>query len=124
MNKEKSKGQKADIYSLGVILFMMRTGNYPYFENQQVMDFDLFALLAHERDLFWRVHNKISRRNENLSSEFKDLFVSMTKMDPKERISIQNIKQHPWYNQEVYTQEESAALVGGLLEYLESKSKF
>jgi len=45
---------------------------------------------------FWEVHS-----DENLSDDFKDLVTKMLHVDPKDRLSLKGIKNHPWYRGKV-----------------------
>ena len=54
---------------------------------------------------FWSKHSQLSGK-DFLSSECKDLIQNLIDEDPLKRYSISEIKQHPWYTQEVPTDEE------------------
>jgi len=74
----------SDIWSVGIILFAMVTATLP---------FDGPNSLA--------VLKKIVRGEFNtppqIPKELQDLISLMLTLDPKERITIPQIKQHPWY---------------------------
>ena len=82
-----------DIFSLGHLLFNMATG-YLAFKSASERD-KLYKLIQKKKyDSFW---NQVEVNiNENLSKEFKDLFVGMVAYEPKERPSIGEILDHPW----------------------------
>jgi serine/threonine protein kinase len=109
--------QKADVYSAGVCLFLLRAGYRPYLEMKGTTSQDLWGMLlsndASERQEFWDNHEDLCKSNGvQLSSEFKQLFEAMTRADPTERLSIHQIKQSKWYNGAVYTNEQLKALMG------------
>ena len=61
-------GKKADVFSLGVILFVIVQGKFPFIEASQVDKF--YSLIYTKRYMeYWQV---IDRHNY-LSQEFKDL---------------------------------------------------
>jgi len=98
----------ADIYSIGIILFMMQSqGVLPHLENEKYQGVNLFEALGNDLNLFWKKHIDFHReRVLRFSQEFKDLFIGMTRTHPKERFTIQDIKNSKWYNGEVYSSDE------------------
>ena len=99
-------GIKADIFSLGVVLFYIVT-NRSIFKNSKMfskyynpnydkyIDEDKYYLLIKnkENDEFWKV---VIGEELNLSVEFKDLVINMIAYEPNERLSIEQIINHPW----------------------------
>ncbi|EEB17390.1 ser/thr protein kinase-trb, putative [Pediculus humanus corporis] len=80
-------GKAADMWSLGVILFTMLVGRYP------------FSDLDHT-NLF----KKISRGNFNIpdtvSNKAKCLIRNLMRREPRERISSEDVLLHPWVVQD------------------------
>jgi serine/threonine protein kinase len=113
--------EKADVYSSGIILFTLRTGYLPYFEDESLYGYDLFDLMLNNVDSFWIAHRIIGRSVGKFSDEFKKLFISMTKKEPEQRASIQEIKESDWYRGPTYTQEELQGVVSQFIE--EKKAK-
>ena len=84
-----------DIFSCGVILFLLLTG-YPPFQTATVDD-RWYGNIAHGKaKKFWKQH-----RGSGLTPYAIDLITKMLAFDPNSRISIDNIKKHPWYNDEI-----------------------
>jgi serine/threonine protein kinase len=76
-------GRKADIWSLGVILFAMVTGEHPWnISNTSIM-------LRQILKAAYTVPGFVS-------SQCKDLLSSILKVNPQDRISIEDILKHPW----------------------------
>jgi Protein kinase domain. len=105
----------ADIYSAGVVLYTMRTKFFPHSEDSKINGYDL-AQYLHEGDSskFWDAQYAINGDKDSfslLSEEFKELFWSMTRGNPKERASLEEIKESSWYNGPVYGAEELAIKV-------------
>jgi len=99
--------EKADIYSMGIILFAMKAGYLPYSENNKNDRAHGYQqILFQDTKHFWGHHRKVVKADNCLDEEFKELFVSMTKRNPEERTSIREIKSSPWYREEIYTHEE------------------
>jgi len=94
-----------DLYSAGVLLFVFRTGAFPYTEDGTFNGIDCHALMRDDSNKFWELHKKLQRDME-FDEDFKELFISLTKFDPTERISFENIKNNLWYKGEIYSNEE------------------
>jgi len=96
LDHKPHNGIKADIFSLGLILFILVFGVPP---------FDLLneknPLYSYIEDntpenihLYWiRIEGQLQMQ---FSDEFKDLFIKMVLSNPNDRISIQEILNHPW----------------------------
>ena len=69
--------RKADVYSLGVTLFVILTMCYPYNINMDIGK------------------RKISLE-DSLSHDCKNLLRKMLKTNPKKRISLKEVMKHPW----------------------------
>jgi serine/threonine protein kinase len=107
--------QKADIFSLGVILFCMMVGYHPYQEEKVIAGYNLYDLLLSNPTEFMAAHEKLDSHVKNFPSEFKDFFLSMAKKDPEERPVISKLKQHNWLNGPVYAHQELKELIPKLL---------
>jgi serine/threonine protein kinase len=93
-------GFKSDIFSMGVILFVMVTLTPPF--NKVADKTDLFyAHIMHGRhDMFWDLHFRNPAvkfalggpENEGL----RILLIKMLALNPQDRPSLQEIQAHPW----------------------------
>ena len=91
----------ADIYSIGVILFICFTGEFPFVEKytpkgRELRDYDLYH---NHNETFWR--NKSACYQMNFSDCLKELLNGMLAKDPSKRFTIQNIKDSEWYKGQV-----------------------
>ncbi|ELU01796.1 hypothetical protein CAPTEDRAFT_120696 [Capitella teleta] len=83
--KEEVSGRALDIWAMGVTLYAFVVGRVPF-----------------EDDIVTRLHEKILSdsvvfpQSCTFSSDLKDLICKMLSKNPKERISLAEIKSHPW----------------------------
>ena len=75
----------SDIWSLGVTLHHLVTDDYPF----------LGATIDATRNLVEKFDPDFPE-DKKISSECKDLILKMLDKDPKKRISIGEILEHPW----------------------------
>lgn len=83
LNKELDS-RKSDIWSLGVILYLMTTGKLPWNRNNQ--------------SLMIRQIIKAKYNLPNCSNSLQSLIREMLKLDPNERITAKEILEHEWMN--------------------------
>ena len=94
-------GEKVDIFSLGVLLFHLRTGAYG-FKNAKIncnslnINDKLYRLIKNKNiDLYWKIVEKILDIKE-FSQEFKMLYFKLVAFNPKERPTIEEIFNSSW----------------------------
>lgn len=101
--ENKKYGLECDIFSIGVILFILLAG-YPPFEQASVKDKWFKPLVSKKIEKFWKAHHR-SPICQKLP-EAKDLLTKILTFDPKERITLAQIKQHKWFKGEVLKTKE------------------
>ena len=96
INKLPYQGQVVDLFALGVILFIMRSGHPPF--SQASEDDRYYQLLATNRsDLFWKAHSNSQGKGAGYyTEEFKDLITCMLQFHPHQRLCIADLVGHPW----------------------------
>jgi aurora kinase len=79
--KETGHDETADIWSIGVLLFLLTTGQYPFWGNN----------LA---ELEMKIKNLNINWPKNMDPDAKDLITKILKLNPKERPTIHQILNH------------------------------
>jgi serine/threonine protein kinase len=102
LNRKPYLGSAADIFSCGVILFVLVTGKLP-FGKAMVHDQYYKNFVRNDYDTYWTI---MSPRLDNVSNEFKSLINSLLAYDPVQRPSIDEIMNHPWMTGEQPKMEE------------------
>ena len=91
-------GRQADLFSSGVILFMMVTQRMPFVE-ARVND-PFYQLIAGNRaKYFWKKFEKVS-------DDLKDLLTGMMQLNTSARYTLEEIMIHPWFDGPTATNEE------------------
>jgi len=103
--------KKADIYSMGIILFALKAGVLPYIEDVLVKGHNLFELLKAEDSSYWEVMAGLNNPDLRFEDDFKELFMSMVRADPEKRASIEDIKNSRWYQGPTYSNKELIELL-------------
>ena len=79
------KGFPVDIWSSGVALYIMLTGNIPFNRGKI-------------HDLQYNIVNKDINPIEGISNEAKNLIEGLLNKDPNKRLTAEDILNHPWLN--------------------------
>jgi len=86
----------ADIYSAGIVLYMLKTGKFPFVEN------------GDNTQTIEQKNNKLVDFGEGKDEaikcdvDFKKLFSEMINSDPNVRKSIKDIEENKWYKGDIY----------------------
>ena len=97
LSNQPYNGEKADIFSLGVILFNLVSGKLGFMKATQE-DQIYGHILAGNIDQYWtELYSKIG--NMNFSNDFKDLYISMVAPNENDRPHIAQVLNHPWFNE-------------------------
>ena len=83
-------GIKNDIFSLGVLLFVITIGDFP-FKTANYSDEKYKFIIKGRYSNFWEFFNYI-----DITDEFKDLINSLLSLNPSKRLSIEKILEHSW----------------------------
>ena len=92
-------GTQVDLFSLGVILFIIVQGIFPFKEARKE-EFFYGLLLNQKHETYWTKVN-----GHGLSANFKDLILKMFAYDGNERPTIDQLREHPWMQEPSYDHE-------------------
>ena len=83
-------GMQIDIFSVGVILFIIVQGIFP-FQEAKKDEYYYNLLLKGDYATYWK-----KTGGEKLSDDFKDLILKMFSYDGSKRPTVAEIMAHPW----------------------------
>ena len=99
IEEKEYDGEKADIFSIGVLIFTILTSKIPflnakiYNEGRKIKQLYRF-IKEKDEEKYWETLKE--EGIDGLSPEFKDLFLKMVAFDPNERPTIKEILNHNW----------------------------
>ena len=98
----------ADVYAAGILLFVLKcNGVIPHAEDNLCEGINLFELLESNPEEFFEQHMEIQGRDSAFfDADFRELFIGMTKQDPKDRMPLEDVMKSKWYNEPAYSKQE------------------
>lgn len=100
-SKKGYDGRKVDAWASGILLLVMLLGTFPF---DHINNTDPNAKEAHmeiwmqQMQLKWYDIPRVSKSIDKLSEDIKDLLSKIFVVDEAERIGVEEIVAHPWYN--------------------------
>ena len=90
--EEPYNGRDADLFASAVVLFMMLTGCMPF--NAAKEDDEYYKFIVKGKfEKFWSIYKDAA---PNISQEAKELLYTMFEKDPASRLTLEELKVHPW----------------------------
>ncbi|KAL9645853.1 hypothetical protein ABK040_003585 [Willaertia magna] len=94
-SKGKIFGRPADIWASGITLFSMVFGKVPF----QGEGYGPSKLLH----LYWIIQNEDPEIPDFVSTELKDIILRMLDKNPKTRINMNDLQEHPWVKKDEFS---------------------
>jgi len=94
--REKYYRENVDIFSLGVVLFIMYAGSPP-FRSVKKSDWWYEKLATRQYEKFWNAHE----RGMKFSSALKRLLEGMLATNPRNRMTLEQVKDSIWFKKKV-----------------------
>ncbi|EAS06166.2 protein kinase (macronuclear) [Tetrahymena thermophila SB210] len=104
INKQRYLGEQVDIFAFGVILFSLIHGFPPYQRIAHISDPFYRLLIEKKYAKYWTILEK--KTHIKCESSFIDLMNKLLEPNPQKRITLEEIKCHPWMHGEICSQEE------------------
>jgi serine/threonine protein kinase len=113
IRQEYYNGNKADVWSLGVLIFSVavnlrpynepekRTNNEIEWDNLLKKDDWLNTMLTKNWKIYWLSHDKNSSFSRSLSDNFKKMFIHIFEHNYESRISLSDLLENEWFKSEV-----------------------
>ena len=97
--EKEYSGEKADIFSLGVVLFNLVTGRCGFVTSKT--DDPIYSLIieGEKNGTYEKYWNSIKGAVKKLSENFKDLYIKMVAYNPENRPTTQQILDNPWFEE-------------------------
>jgi serine/threonine protein kinase len=83
----------------------MMAGHPPFNKADPSSDPFYNKIAINRPDVFWKSHSA-NKKQGFFSDDFKHLITFMMQVDPTLRLSIEEIKAHPWYTKPIPTAEQ------------------
>lgn len=101
ISEKQYDGEKVDIWTCGVTLYHMLFGSSPFptskGRGRPVNTKEMLEIITKAAIQIPTHQHRISRRPKELSPECRDLLAKLLVKTPAGRISLPEIKQHPWF---------------------------
>ena len=85
IKEENYNGALSDIWSAGIILYLMLCGKLPFYDDDNQI-------------LYEKILSGKFEIPDYLSDNAKDILSNILEIDPKKRINFDGIKNHPWFS--------------------------
>ncbi|KAG6717468.1 hypothetical protein I3843_04G095000 [Carya illinoinensis] len=105
LSKKEYDGKIADVWSCGVTLYVMLVGSYPFEDPENPRNFR--ETLQRVLSVHYTIPDYI-----RISKDCRHLLSRIFVANPEKRISIPEIKKHPWFLKDLAVENELAELCG------------
>lgn len=114
-SKQEYNCKAVDVFALGVLLFSMVIGKYP-FVTASDSDCKFKLLMLNKSNLFWKTSVRGKEKLKDLSPEFIELVNLMLSPDPMERPTVSEIIRMKWFTGKTCTPDQVKSELANLEE--------
>jgi serine/threonine protein kinase len=97
------KGTQVDMFSIGVILFIIVQGIFP-FKEARTEEYFYNLICEGQIDTYFSKVN-----GTGLSEDFKNLILGLFEYNPEKRLTLEQVRAHPWMQSETFNYEATRA---------------
>lgn len=107
LERKQYDGRQIDIFAVGVILFIIVVGSFPFQSASKTDDYyKLLVTGGPSKRRYWK-----AVRGSDLSDDFKDLLIRMLNNDPAKRPSLEKLENHEWMKSPIKTEKIRSQLI-------------
>lgn len=107
LQRSSYDGRKIDMFAIGVIMFIIVVGNFPFqTASQDDAYYKLLVTGSESKKRYWR-----AVRGSHLSDDFKKLLIGMLHIDPSKRPSVRQVEKSDWMQTPIKTEKIRKGLV-------------
>jgi len=110
-------GTQVDLFSIGVIIFIIVQGIFPFKEARKEEYFYNLLLTGQIETYFEKVNGT------GLSADFKDMILKLFSYNGNDRYTVDQLKSHPWLNKADFNMEATRAQLQGELQARQAAAK-
>lgn len=93
------EGAAVDLFAAAIILFVICTQRPPFASAaKDDPHYKLISSGGEKASWFWDLHAEAEDGKDIYTAEFKDLFGKMMALEPSNRLTIDQVIAHPWFN--------------------------
>lgn len=99
------KGELVDVFATAVVMFILVLGSFPFSLGDK-QEYYYKMIYNREWSKYWDALLTKKGNTSKISEEFKDLMEKLLDYNYNKRLTIKEIKEHPWYTADVPSYEE------------------